>query len=209
VAVYQRIGSSRPDRRRVSDHHERGAARRGKRLTSRRGAPDQLRRGDATGVARDYAPAAVLINRACEILYFSGPTMRYLDQPTGEPTQDLMRMAREGLRTKLRAVVHKAVRDHQQSGRQRCPRQAQRRLLPVKVTVKPVQVPKAAERLLLVILQDEHEPAPPQPNGAQVAAEESLVRQLEYELKATREDLQNTIEEMESSHEELKPPTKK
>ena len=58
-----------------------------------------------------FAPAAVLINRKYEILYFFGPTDRYLAVPAGEPTQDLMMMAREGLRTKLRSAIHKAVRE--------------------------------------------------------------------------------------------------
>ena len=58
-----------------------------------------------------FAPPAVLINRKYEILYFFGATDRYLAVPAGEPTQDLMMMAREGLRTKLRSAVHKAVRE--------------------------------------------------------------------------------------------------
>ncbi|MGH8694125.1 MAG: PAS domain S-box protein, partial [Burkholderiales bacterium] len=39
---------------------------------------------------------------------------------------------------------------------------------------------------------------------AEALEESSLVSQLEYDLKATREDLQITVEEMESSNEELK-----
>ena len=54
---------------------------------------------------QDYAPASVLINRQCQILYFYGPTDRYLRQPTGTPTGDLIAMAREPLRTRLRATV--------------------------------------------------------------------------------------------------------
>ena len=54
-------------------------------------------------------PPPVLINRKFEVLFFFGPTMRYLDQPTGEPTNDLFTLARDGLRSKLRAAVNKAV----------------------------------------------------------------------------------------------------
>ncbi len=155
----------------------------------------------------EFAPAAVLINRKCEVLYFFGPTSNYLELPTGEPTQELMMMAREGLRTKLRAAIHKAIRDaapvvvtdvHVKRNGGYCP---------VKMTVKTVQAPKTAEGLLLITFAEM--PALPsapsaQPAPVETAADELAVHQLEFELKATREDLQSTIEEMESSNEELK-----
>ncbi|HEX3418761.1 MAG TPA: chemotaxis protein CheB, partial [Stellaceae bacterium] len=52
-----------------------------------------------------YAPASVLINRKHECLYYSGPTDRYLRVAAGEPSRELLAMAREGLRNKLRAAI--------------------------------------------------------------------------------------------------------
>ena len=43
-----------------------------------------------------YAPAAVLINRKHECLYSLGPTERYLRVAPGQPTHDLLAMARHG-----------------------------------------------------------------------------------------------------------------
>ena len=57
-----------------------------------------------------YAPAAVLINRKHECLYSLGPTDRYLRVAPGQPTHDLLAMAREGLRTKLRSAIQQATR---------------------------------------------------------------------------------------------------
>ena len=74
---------------------------------------------------------------------------------------------------------------------------------PVIVTIRPVQGPQGADGLLLVTFQDSDRDRPP-PRPPETAAEESVVRQLEYELKATQEDLQSTIEDLESSNEELK-----
>ena len=59
-----------------------------------------------------YAPASILINRKRECLYFSGPTDRYLRVAAGEPSRDLLAMAREGLRNKLRAAIQQASREH-------------------------------------------------------------------------------------------------
>src|SRR5205085_779395 len=59
-----------------------------------------------------YAPASVLINARHEGLYYSGPVDRYLKIAVGEASRDLLAMARDGLRTKLRAAIRRAVRDN-------------------------------------------------------------------------------------------------
>jgi len=48
-----------------------------------------------------YAPASVLIDQKFRVLYFHGATGDYLEQPTGEPTRDLLAIAREGAPTQL------------------------------------------------------------------------------------------------------------
>ena len=52
-----------------------------------------------------FAPAAVLTNRQFEALYFCGPTDRFLAQPKGGPTRNLLSLAREGLRSRLRTAI--------------------------------------------------------------------------------------------------------
>jgi len=150
----------------------------------------------------EFAPPAVLINRKYEVLYFFGPTERYLAVPTGEPTHDLMMMAREGLRTKLRSAIHEAVRENGPVTLANAQVKRNGGYYPVNVTIRPAQGPQGTEGLLLVTFQDSDQDLPPPP--PELGAEESVVRQLEFELKATREDLQSTIEEQESSNEELK-----
>ncbi|HLF12706.1 MAG TPA: CheR family methyltransferase, partial [Gammaproteobacteria bacterium] len=61
-------------------------------------------------LAEDFAPASALVNRKYEILSVQGPLVNYLEFPPGEITRDLMAMARQGLRTKIRAACHKAIR---------------------------------------------------------------------------------------------------
>ena len=50
-----------------------------------------------------YGPAAVLINRKLECLYYHGPVDRYLKVVPGRPVNDVIAMAREGVRAKLRS----------------------------------------------------------------------------------------------------------
>jgi two-component system CheB/CheR fusion protein len=152
-------------------------------------------------VLQELGPAALLVSRKYEILYFLGPTSRYLDLPTGEPTRNLMMMAREGLRAKLRAGVHKAMHNNEPVVLADLEIKRDGEYCPVKVTIKPVAAPRLTEGLLLITFQDQPKSGL---STAAPASDESLLRQLENELHAAKEDLQTTIEEVESSNEELK-----
>jgi len=155
-----------------------------------------------------YAPACVIINRSGEILYFHGRTDDYLGQPSGPPTQDLIVQAREGLRSKLRGAVRASIRENQ---RVVVPGVQVRRggAFPrVRMTVEPLDASKEIEGLWLVSFEDEPETTASAAAAAHTAAEASgadaaLVRQLEYELKTTGEDLQQTIEDLRAANEEL------
>ncbi len=162
-------------------------------------------------VLDDFAPATALVNRKYEILSVLGPLVNYLEFPPGEITQDLLAMARQGLRTKLRAAVHKVVRDGETMTDRDARVKRNGTYIPCTITVKPIVEPKGAEGLLLVTFEDRDmvgrltKPSSEAPDERPAEDEESqIVHQLEYELKTTREDLQSTIEEMESSNEELK-----
>ena len=151
-----------------------------------------------------YAPAAVLVNRRFEILYFFGPTSQYLEFPTGEPTKDLMAMMRQGLRTKVRAACHKALRDAEAVTDTNARVLREGSYVPCTISVKPISEPREAQGLLLVTFKDRPEAEAGLPVPGEADEESSVVKQLEYDLKTTREDLQATIEELESSNEELK-----
>ena len=70
-----------------------------------------------------YAPAAVLINRKHECLYYLGPTDRYLRVPPGHPTHDLLAMARQDIRIKLRSAIQRATQENAAYCRRRRPRE--------------------------------------------------------------------------------------
>ena len=57
-----------------------------------------------------YAPASVLINAKHEGLYYFGSVDRYLKVASGEGTRDVLAMAREGLRAKLRSAIQRGQR---------------------------------------------------------------------------------------------------
>lgn len=147
----------------------------------------------------EYTPAAVVINRNGEVLYFHGDTAGYLQQPSGTPTQDLNTLAYPGLKSGLRAVIQEALQDNRRISR--CGGHVRRQpgSVPVRITAQPMRVPRVNAGLLLVTFEDET-----LPNLEAISNDELLARQLDYELRTARDELQSTIEELESSNEELK-----
>lgn len=159
-------------------------------------------------VLENFAPASALVTRTYEIVSVLGPLVNYLEFPPGELTHDLLAMARPGLRTKIRAAIHKALQTTRTVTDPDARAKRDGRYIRCSVTVRPLTEPKDAAGLLLITFQDREptgrigidDPGALTPDES----ESLLIQQLDHELKSTREDLQSTVEEYESSVEELK-----
>ena len=147
-----------------------------------------------------YAPASVLINPKGECLYYSGATDRYLRVAAGEPSRDLLAMAREGLRNKLGAAIRQATQEQARaivtSARMRHGDGA----LSVTIEVQPLEGER--DTLLLVSFIDEPERPNPPERPVQSADMDARVPDLERELDATRKELQSAIRDLEVANEE-------
>jgi two-component system, chemotaxis family, CheB/CheR fusion protein len=150
----------------------------------------------------NFAPASVLVNAKHEILYLHGPTARYLNLPSGEATLNVLELAREGLRTQLRAALYRAAKTQKQIVLNHVRAKREKTYAPVRLTVKPLSMARADDNLVLVIFEEAvRAEAPAAPKHG---ADESIVRQLEDDLKTTREELQASIEQFDSANEEMK-----
>ena len=148
-----------------------------------------------------YAPASVLIDREGRARAFQGPTGDYLQQPGGEPTGNLIALAREGLQMPLRGLVQRALADGQEvSVDARVKRGGT--FHPVRIAVSPLARGRDVDGMLLVSFF-EGETAGEASVPAD-GAENFGDGQLEADLMTAREDLRLMIEQMEASNEELK-----
>jgi len=141
-----------------------------------------------------YAPPSALINERHEVLFYLGETDRYLRVTPGEPSRDLLLMAREGLRSKLRIALREAA---QQKLRvvvnARMTREGA--TMAVGLSVQPIQGDD--ETLFLVSFADQpparHPSAGKKPNEDDPAR----VSEVERELETTRAELQSAVHELE------------
>lgn len=148
-----------------------------------------------------FAPAAVLIDRNCRVVYFHGSTGNYLEQPTGEPSKDLFLMTRDGLTTKLRSAVRTAIAENRNIIISVNIKHGST-LSPVQVTVSPLAAGANVHSHVLISFAPEAVVSSIPNNGApnNLVADTTL----QDELKALRNELQNTIEHLETTNEELK-----
>ena len=151
---------------------------------------------------------AVLVDQKLRVLHFLGRTDRYLVQPSGAPTSDLLSMAREGLRPRLRSTVQRAMQEKRLVTNPGEVAKGGRGPDLSSVTIEAEPVPGEDRMHLLVSFHEV--PAPTGPaakarrGGGKRGEERKLEQELERELARTRDELQSTIEELQASNEELK-----
>ena len=152
-------------------------------------------------VIETFAPAAILINRKYECLYSLGPTDRYLRVAPGYATHDLLAMARQEMRTRLRSAIQQAAQenvrviaaggtiDHNGS--------------PISFNIDVQPVSDEDEELLLICFVDG--PKAGQKHGRPAMRRDVAEHaDLGQELAATKAELQNAIRNLEIALEDQK-----
>lgn len=144
---------------------------------------------------------SVAINRNLEILHFFGPLEPYLKQPSGEARMDFLSWVRRGSYARLRAGVLEAVKENKTLTVTNLRIGPGRSGTRTEAVIEPVVVP-GAEGVFLVTFRD----VLPARELAEDTAEanETLVHDLEQELRDTQLDLQGTVEQLETVNEEYR-----
>ncbi len=167
--------------------------------------PNARSRGSAYGdlvralLLDRFCPAAILVTGDHRVVYSHGPVDAYVSHVAGAPTDDLLRIARQGLRLKLRAVMREATRTGAPASVRATVKRG-RRSKGVLIMAAPVASPDGTGELVLVTFawspDGSGDQAPPEPSGDAPAA-------LEDELVATRHELHSSIADLEATNEAL------
>ncbi|MGA2678929.1 MAG: CheR family methyltransferase [Sedimentisphaerales bacterium] len=158
-------------------------------------------------ILQSYAPPCVLVDKKYNIVYFNGRTEMYLLPPVGEPTFNVLKMARDELRYKLSTMLHKAGTQKKTIVCEGVKIRHSGGLLTINLIVRPITEPAAMSGLLMVVFESKKpvDKLSGKKKKKTVVSNDVEPREeaLEQELQSTKECLQTTIEEMETSNEEL------
>ena len=159
----------------------------------------------------ELVPVAALVNAQGDVLYIHGLTGLYLQPMQGEAgINNIVKMAREGLRHPLGLALHKAA-DTKAPARMAGVRvKTNGHFTTVNLTVRPVAAAiNAAETPLYLVVLEEAPPAPEPAPGPAAGGDarpdtDARIAALQAELRVKEEYLQSANEEQETSNEELK-----
>ena len=159
----------------------------------------------STLLLQTHVPPSVLVSERGDVVYVHGSTGPFLEQPQGQPSFNVVQMARDGLKPDVEAVV-RAANAQPDGAVERIARVKDGRgLRRTRLVARKVHEPEALRGL--VLLQFE---SLPQGNGkdgkkgaAQAPRRGTRGAQLEEELLSTRQSLESTIEQLQASNEEL------
>ncbi|MHB8535759.1 MAG: chemotaxis protein CheB [Sulfuricaulis sp.] len=151
---------------------------------------------------QNYAPAAVLVNDAGDILYISGHTGKYLEPAAGKANWNIYSMARDGLRQALTGVVNRARRQPLAVRLEDVKIGTSSGTQTVNVIVQAIDKPPALNGRVLLVFWDVATPSVGKKTRKNAAS--TAHKTLEAALQRAREELQALRDEMQSSQEELK-----
>ena len=153
----------------------------------------------------NLAPPSVIVGERGDILYVHGQTGKFLEPSQGQPSMNVLDMAREGLKVQLRAALHRAVAKNGDVVMRSLQIKINGGVQPTDVTVKPIHM-SAVEKKLFIVVFEEVGRAVKEPQKLKASAgkgQNARIAELEKELTFTRENLQAGIEELQASNEEL------
>ncbi|HVS03938.1 MAG TPA: CheR family methyltransferase [Thermoanaerobaculia bacterium] len=154
-------------------------------------------------VLQRHTSPCVVVGQGLEILYFFGPTERYLERPEGEVRLDLLAWVRPELYARLRAGLAEALEQRQPvtlTGlRLEGPTEARR----VEIAIEPIAPGLRPGGLLLVAFRD-LPGSPPVVLADGEADDEAggLAVQVRQELHDTREQLRTAVDQLRTASEE-------
>jgi two-component system CheB/CheR fusion protein len=157
-------------------------------------------------ILQNYSPNCVIISETGEILYVYGKAGKYLELAGGEAKLNIFEMARDGLQQELTAMVRKVKSGKKSLSAEGIRIKYNGKTQLINLTVKPIKEPASMLDCLLIIFEDtvQQKKTSVTKKVHYDKRSEKIIKDLERELKASKENLRSTIEELETSNEELK-----
>jgi two-component system CheB/CheR fusion protein len=155
-----------------------------------------------------YVPASIIVTERGDVVYVHGRTGQYLEPAPGLNNQNVLDMAREGLRHELALALQQAATNDQTIIRDDLSIKDNGGFVNVKIMVRRIPDPEAIRGLFLVTFEPNAAATSERSSRPKTATTRgqrpSRVAELEEELAYTQAHLQNTVEELETTNEELR-----
>lgn len=152
-----------------------------------------------------YSPPAVVVDSDFQIVHTRGKTGPYLELASGDPSLDLLKMAREGLLHALRGALNEARRTLKPSRRDGVLVRVNGGTQQVNLQVLPVS--DSSDPHFLVLFEPPLRVRPsankPPAAGKRRPVKNHRIERMREELTTSRDYMQSIIQDLEAANEEL------
>ena len=167
-------------------------------------------------VLDEFAPKSVIVKEDGKILCASADMHKYLTVGTGHFQNNVIKMARNGLRVGLRATLQQAKSKRRRVVHDDLSIRIDGKLQRVMLTVQPMPRVGEEAELFMIVFHDAGLPLVQNDTALTLSADEdlkhihaendadSIIAHLERELSSTQNDLEKSIQDYETANEELK-----
>jgi len=153
----------------------------------------------------NHSPVALLLNEGGEILYINGKTSRYLQLNSGEAVMDIYKMIHEDLKYAVGNAVYQAISNKNRVEVNDIRIKENNKTYLVNIVIDYLTEYPLNNLLLITFIDKGSIPkAKKQLDKNRSSLKDNAVEELEKELTYTKLQLHTTIEQMETSLEELK-----
>ena len=157
-------------------------------------------------VLDEFAPPSVVVNGEGQIICSSSGLEKYLTIGAGNFQNNVVKLARSGLRVGIRTALNEALESRRTVTREDIALKTEKGVERIRLTVQPMPQLGEGSGLFLLVFADLGLQSDSTENRARPTDDEAdaFIEHLEAELLATREHLERTIQETETANEELK-----
>jgi len=190
---------------------QRGPARQGQAL--RRGAagaeidrPRGFSRTVEQMLVNRHVPPCAVVNDRGEAAYFHGDMGKLFTPNSGLAGNNILSMAREGLRPTLREALYAAAKETPKGVRRRARVRTNGGFEWFRLEASRIDEPETLRGLIAVTFEGEAEPGDaeaPKPESGDTEGADARVAQLEREIQALTAEKGSTVEQLETTNEDL------
>jgi len=157
-------------------------------------------------ILEEFIPPSVIVDENFEIVHIYKDVNKYIKLPAGKVTFDILSLVRKELSTTVSIAVHKALKENKEVVYNDFKLKDEGEINHLNIKVKPLKEKIKSKRLVFIFFEElEKEKVSESNQNEEVIEYDTIqqIRDLELELKYTKENLQATIEELGTSNEEL------
>ncbi len=154
----------------------------------------------------EFIPPTIIVDENFELVHICKDVNRFIKIPPGKISYDILTMIRKELSTAVSIALHKALKEDKEIVYNDFKLKEQNEVHHINIRVKPAREKDKTRRLIFVMFEEREVEKISKKNTENHTIEydtNQQIKDLELELKYTRENLQATIEELGTSNEEL------